>query len=86
MEYLMKCGHIANAKNETGDPICGICDCTEIVSECSGTKGLEDRRALCCQHKGVVNTPVQSRWELPFFEYRPNEKYDTYYCGCYGWD
>jgi hypothetical protein len=24
--------------------------------------------------------------KLPFFEHKPNEPMDRYYCGCYGWD
>lgn len=86
MQYLMKCGHVSNAKNEYGRYICGICDCAEIVSECSGTKGLEGRFALCCQHKHMTNNPVASSWELPFFKYQPDRDFDAYYCGCYGWD
>ena len=86
MEYLMKCGHVANGKNEQGQDVCTICRCSEIVTACTGTKGLEGRFALCSQHKGIVNAPVPSKWELPLFQYRPNEKYDTYYCGCWGWD
>lgn len=23
---------------------------------------------------------------LPFFEHKPNDPMDRYYCGCYGWD
>ena len=29
---------------------------------------------------------VPSHSGLPFFEYRPGEPVDTYYCGCWGWD
>lgn len=90
MAHLMKCGHIANGykKNEENklEPYCIICDCGEIEKEVHGTEGLENRQAICTQHKGASNNPVPSNWELPFFEYRPNEKYDKYYCGCWGWD
>ena len=24
--------------------------------------------------------------DLPFFAHRPSEKFDTFYCGCWGWD
>lgn len=86
VKYLMQCGHVANATNGKGEAVCVICDCEKVVSECSGTKGLEGRFAICSQHKREINTPVPSRWELPFFEYRPDKEYDLYYCGCYGWD
>ena len=29
---------------------------------------------------------VPSHLGLPFFEFRPGEPVDTYYCGCWGWD
>jgi len=29
---------------------------------------------------------IKSSFELPFFEYRPNEPQDEFYCGCFGWD
>jgi hypothetical protein len=80
---LMKCGHVENARTENGDPCCVICMCTEVEKEVSESYGLEGRTAKCvygCDH----GTP--SKWTLPFFEYRPNEKQDKYYCGCWGWD
>ena len=27
-----------------------------------------------------------SSTELPFFEHRPDQAMDAYYCGCFGWD
>lgn len=44
---------------------------------------LEGRTARCCYGCGSYDN---SRPSLPFFEYRPDREYDTYYCGCYGWD
>lgn len=29
---------------------------------------------------------VPSDTNLPFFQYKPNEKYDSFYCGCQSWD
>ena len=88
--YLMKCGHAANAerigKDGTRTPSCVICNCADVERECKGTDGLEGRQAICTGHKGGKPTPIQSKWELPFFEYRPSQQYDAYYCGCWGWD
>ena len=87
--YLMSCGHVSNAVayiNDEKVPCCAICNNTEIVREVQGTDGLEGRFSTCGQHKGGGAKPVQSRWELPFFEYRPNDVYDNHYCGCWGWD
>ncbi len=27
-----------------------------------------------------------SSTDLPFFEHKPDEEYDAYFCGCMGWD
>lgn len=82
MPYLMKCGHASNATSE-GKPACAICGCIDIIKECKGIEGLEGRKAKCSQcGKSIVN----SKWELPFFKHRPDREYDTYYCGCWGWD
>jgi hypothetical protein len=29
---------------------------------------------------------AKSSIDLPFFEHKPNEPHDVYYCGCFGWD
>ena len=80
--YLMTCGHVDNATCE-GKPACAICDCTEVKAVLdSPTKGLEGRVCICNYCKKVR----PSAWDLPFFEYRPDEKYDTAYDGCWGWN
>ncbi len=33
-----------------------------------------------------LDGPVVSDQDLPFFEYRPDEEYDMFFCGCWGWD
>lgn len=89
--YVMKCGHTANSNRLMPDgtkiPSCVICGCIDIAYECTGTSGLEGRKAICTQHKqGGDCRPVPSSWDLPFFRYRPDKEYDEYYCGCWGWD
>lgn len=75
---LMKCGHTANAESN-GKPCCVICNCFEIEEN---KPDLTGRKAIChdCGKKR------DSSYDLPFFEYKPNEPYDEYYCGCMGWD
>lgn len=87
MAYLMKCGHVANAKDANGKPICVICagirkDYDVIKKICEKNEGLEGREAKCtdCGYK------TDSNWDLPFFKYNPDYKYDFYFCGCRGWD
>jgi hypothetical protein len=80
----MKCGHAANATDENGNPVCGICisftkDARQIESKLPDLKG---RKAKCDYCKRIK----ESSFDLPFFEHKPNDKYDSYYCGCRGWD
>lgn len=86
--YLMKCGHVGNARDEHGSVCCAICagikpEAFQIDKHCSGNDGLEGRTATCLYNCG---SKTQSKWELPFFKYQPDKEYDSYYCGCFGWD
>ena len=81
---LMKCGHVANAKDKEGKDVCVICvgidpGATEVKDP---NPKFEGRKAICatCGHE------TESRPELAFFEYRPLVINDLYYCGCRGWD
>jgi hypothetical protein len=80
---MMKCGHAANAHRADGSQCCAICIGLDagaiIVMDCPT---LEGRIALC----GYCHAQVESNTKLAFFEYRPNEAYDKYYCGCEGWE
>ncbi len=82
-KVLMKCGHSANAMKQVAVddaiPCCVICDCDEIDWN---APSLEDRKAKCI----YCNNMEDSKYSLPFFKHKPNDKYDEYYCGCYGWD
>jgi hypothetical protein len=84
--YLMKCGHISNATDGDGKPVCVICygtpEAEEVISECEGHVGLYGRKARCI----YGDTITDSKWELPFFKYCPDKEYDEYYCSCMGWD
>lgn len=80
------CNHTDNGIVNVGGkklPCCVICACSQVKMEIKNEyDGLENRTAKCdgCGKK------VKSNWDLAFFEYCPNEEYDRYYCGCYGWD
>ena len=87
----MKCGHADNAiwqKGKEQVPYCVICNCVEIERELkSPYDGLEGRMAVCGEHKERREESLTpSRWNLPFFKYRPECSHDLYYCGCWGWD
>lgn len=82
MDILMKCGHSANAKQVLKDgtriPCCAICTCSEIAEN---KPDLSGRKARCsCRRE------TDSKYSLPFFEHKPGNLYDVYYCGCQGWD
>ena len=89
MPYLMKCGHIAQGTAVNGSPVCVICagidvGAYQIARECIGTDGLKGRIAKCCYRCGSER---ESSWGLPYFEYRSDRQFDSFYCGsCHGWD
>lgn len=76
--YLMKCGHVSNATCD-GKPCCAICSCFDIEKELPDITGRMAKCPYCHRIK-------PSNFNLPFFEYRPNEKCDEFYDGCLGWD
>lgn len=88
IKYLMACGHVAQAVDgKTGKPGCIFCfpnPKSTIVKRTieNMTDGLEGRKARCAW----CNKKTDSRWDLAFFEYKPDKEYDEYYCGCGGWD
>lgn len=75
---FMKCGHTANSKTSSGRPYCVICNCDTVAE---AKPDLTGRKAKC----GWCGKETTSDFNLPFFEYKPNEEYDEYYCGCEGW-
>mgnify|MGYP001624990801 CR=1 len=84
--YLMDCGHVAQGTTKDGKPICVICAPyagVKVVEELdTENAGLDGRKARC-PYCGRI---TDSKWTLPFFEYRPDKECDEYYCGCGGWD
>jgi hypothetical protein len=81
---MMKCGHAANAKDgETGAPVCVICVGIDtgynVIDEEAAIP--EGRMARC-----MCDYEVPSHTGLPFFERKPDDEWDKFYCGCMGWD
>ena len=97
---LMKCGCVAQAiwKDK---PVCaihfGIGD-NAGAEPADVQPNLEGRKAKCCYSHSSPSNPfkensfdrlvdtVPSSLKLPFFEYKPDQEYDKFYCGCWGWD
>lgn len=84
MAIMMTCGHTAQGVRVLADgsrqEACVICGCSEPAAE---VPNLEGRTARCAYNCGSERP---SSLTLAFFEHKPNEDKDRYYCGCYGWD
>jgi len=80
---LMKCGHAPNGTDSKGNPVCVICigftEKARIVAEEPNLEGRTARCTYCGQER-------PSSTKLAFFEYRPDQPTDDYYCGCRGWN
>jgi len=82
-ESLMRCGHSSNAVTDQGKPCCAICaginDGYDVSATTPDLAGRTSRCLSCKRH-------LPSSLELPFFEYRPTQNWDSHYCGCRGWN
>lgn len=91
---MMKCGHAAQGllRRPEGDiPACVICAPDPDAYTVDDTPpDLTGRRAKCSYRKRrdgqLCTSEVDSSPNEAFFEYRPDEPFDRYYCGCWGWD
>lgn len=84
MKPMMKCGHAANAVDKDGNPCCAICAGYTPDAFIVEDKEIDltGRKARCLDCGSLKDSSP----DLPFFEYRPDRKFDGYYCGCKGWD
>ena len=79
---MMKCGCAANATTQVKGkevPCCVIHVCTEVEEK---KPSLHGRKARCFYGGNIV----ESSLDQAFFKYQPDCEFDSYYCGCYGWD
>lgn len=84
---MMACGHTASGViSESGKLCCAGCfgispEAERVVPR---PEGLAKREAMCpyCERR----VPSDSRSAEAFFEYRPDRDFDSFYCGCRGWD
>lgn len=84
---MMGCGHTANAVVEdTKQPVCAICygikpEAVVVVA----APDLTGRTMRCsCIMSCKVKRPSDPA--AAFFEHRPTAAFDSFYCGCDGWD
>lgn len=80
---MMKCGHAANGRMN-GGPVCVMClgidPGASVVDEAKAD--LTDRMARC----SYCGAKRPSSPSLPFFGHLDGREYDSFYCGCRGWD
>lgn len=55
---------------------------THLIHKDPLDKDPDLRRAKC---DGCSNTAI-SRFDLPYFQSKPGETFDLFYCGHFGWD
>lgn len=84
-EVYLACGCLSNAIDQDNNPACSTHDGLMDTSPAE-LPDLMDRKAVCTQHKFTPKKVVDSVITLPFFQYRPDMQFDSYYCGCWGWD
>uniref|UniRef100_A0A6M3IUC1 Uncharacterized protein n=1 Tax=viral metagenome TaxID=1070528 RepID=A0A6M3IUC1_9ZZZZ len=49
-------------------------------------KGRNHESNYGCKRGNPCLCEQSSSDKLPFFEHKPNNEYDKFYCGCWGWD
>jgi hypothetical protein len=82
---IMECGCAANAVREGKDGLRQYsCIHHSTVKQLEVQPDLTLRMARC--RYGCESSIAKSRTDMQFFEYRPAENYDLYYCGCWAYD
>lgn len=82
MGQVMECGHAAQSPSG-----CVICDCAKVAAQ----PDLAGRKAKCTYH-AAARTKYKCAKEsissasLAFFKHDADAEFDSYYCGCWGWD
>lgn len=88
---VLVCGCSPTTTTADGRPRCVIHDCDE-PAPVAPTLALRTARCRCFGQRrpwpktGRCDAERQSAHDLPFFQYRPTDERDAFYCGCQGWD
>lgn len=85
---MMKCGHSANAvqPNNGNKPVCVICFGNPKALEIDDNPPDLSSRMAKCDYRCGNTRPSSEFQKLAFFSHRPDREFDSYYCGCMGWD
>lgn len=49
-------------------------------------KGRNHESNYGCKRGQICDCEQDSRPDLPFFQRKPAEEFDSFFCGCWGWD
>lgn len=80
-QVLLTCGCVASATDgRTGKPAC-LWHSSKPV-EASKAPDLTGRKARCAQCGEAASSDLR----LAYFQHRPERDFDTYYCGCFGFN
>lgn len=97
MSTMMRCGHATHATvAQTGAPACVICapnpDAYEVADPDETANALAGRQMRCSYASGkngrvcAGRTPRPSDPNAAVFGHKPDEEFDSFYDGCWGWD
>jgi len=80
---LMNCGHVALALDKNNNWLCPLCiEVKQGAIQVNLTPpDLGSRQAICHECGKFRDSDLS----LPFFSYRPGNKFDSFYNGCHGW-
>jgi hypothetical protein len=96
-----KCRQIDGKNFDPPIPSCAICGCIELAPEAPNLTGriakcaYRECRVNLLRRRGSSGygaiggdgrSFAPSSPNLPFFEHKPDQPHDTFYCGCLGWD
>lgn len=81
IKYLFN--KIGNGKQFLNDDELKLAELLDEIINLNEEK-FEKRLAKCSY--GCSTSTVESNPDLAFFQPKPDEDFDRYYCGCYGWD
>lgn len=92
---LMECGHSAQGVDDNGNPVCVVCVGIDPGARMVHTDppDLSSRLMRCSYLRGQNGQPCDARTNprpsdtrAAFFAHKPDQEFDEFYCGCWGWD
>lgn len=79
---MMKCGHRANGYDSENRHICVLCINKFGYNEVDNSVTDFSKRIAKCEYCSIQRPSSEV---LAFFEYKKDNDFDSFYCGCRGW-